>query len=200
MTDKNAKNPKTEPRLLMCRLTDDEQRVRGVELADAQTRLAELNEKKREIGDQVKDCQAKIDRLAETVKHRQEERSVACSLTPDYSADSMTIRRTDTGEIVAVRQLTHAERQPELPGTQVEPEPEVEANADTEAVEARGDDGMTQAERDVEAALTEQGRAILDQQPEDIRAEVVEYMADHPKSTCCQALAQVKRKWNSQGV
>lgn len=110
--------PKTETRSLMCRLTDDEQRVRGVELADAQKRLAELTEEKRAVGDRIKDTQATIDRLAETVKHRQEERPVTCTMTPDYGADSMTIRRTDTGEIVAVRQLTHNERQPELPGTE----------------------------------------------------------------------------------
>jgi hypothetical protein len=107
--------PKTETRQLMCRLTDDEQRCRGVDLADHQKKLAELTEKKRELGDQIKDCQAKIDRLAETVKHRQEERPVTCLLTPDYTADSMTVTRTDSGEIVAIRQLTHAERQPELP-------------------------------------------------------------------------------------
>lgn len=107
--------PKTETRSLMCRLTDDEQRVRGVDLADQQKLLADLTEQKRAIGDQIKDAQAKIDRLAETVKHRQEERPVTCLMTPDYSADSMTITRTDNGEIVAVRQLTHSERQPELP-------------------------------------------------------------------------------------
>jgi len=111
--------PKTETRGLMCRLTDDEQRVRGVDLADAQKLLADLTEKKREIGNQIKDAQDKIDCLAETVKHRQEERSVVCTLHPDYVADSMTVRRTDSYEIVAVRQLTHAERQayrqPKLP-------------------------------------------------------------------------------------
>lgn len=107
--------PKTEVRQLMCRLTDDEQRCRGVDLADSQNTLADLTEQKREIGDQIKDCQAKIKRLAETVKHRQEERPVTCLLTPDYKADSMTVTRTDSGEIVAVRQLTHRERQPELP-------------------------------------------------------------------------------------
>jgi len=110
--------PKTETRNLMCRLTDDEQRVRGIELAEAQKTLAELAEEKREVGERIKATQATIDRLAETVKHRQEERPVTCTMDPDYGADSMTIRRTDTGEIVAVRQLTHAERQPELPGTE----------------------------------------------------------------------------------
>ena len=113
---------KTETNLLMCRLTDDEQRARGVDLATAQKELADLTEQKRELGDRIKGCQAKIDRLAETVKHRQEERPVTCTLHPDYHADSMTVRRTDTGEIVSVRQLTHAEReahrQPDLPGTE----------------------------------------------------------------------------------
>jgi hypothetical protein len=113
--DKVLAKPKTETRSLMCRLTDDEQRVRGVDLADQQKLLADLTEQKPAIGDQIKDAQAKIDRLAETVKHRQEERPVTCLMTPDYSADSMTITRTDNGEIVAVRQLTHGERQPELP-------------------------------------------------------------------------------------
>ena len=108
----------TETNQLMCRLTDDEQRVRGVELADTEAKLRELAEEKADIAARIKWLEATRDKLAETVKHKQEERPVACSLHPDYEADSMTIRRTDTGEIVSVRQLTHAERQPSLPGTE----------------------------------------------------------------------------------
>ena len=95
--------------------TDDEQRIRGIEMADEIKLLDKLNNDKRAISDQIKDAEAKIDRLAETVKHRQEERNVICTMTPDFAADTMTIRRTDTGDIVHVRQLTHDERQMELP-------------------------------------------------------------------------------------
>lgn len=94
-----AAKPKTETRSLMCRLTDDEQRVRGIELADAQKRMVELAEEKREVGERIKATEATIDRLAEAVKHRQEELPVTCTLEPDYGADWMTIRRTDTGRI-----------------------------------------------------------------------------------------------------
>lgn len=110
----------TETRMLMCRLSEDEQRMRGVEMADEIKKLDALDRDKRSIAEQIKDAEARVDRLAETVKHRQEERNVVCTMTPDFEADTMTIRRTDTGEIVHIRQLTHTERQPELPGMKVE--------------------------------------------------------------------------------
>lgn len=125
--DKIMGKLKTESRMLMCRLTDDEQRVRGTELADGIKAHGILEEKKRDIGDQIKLAEGNIERLAETVKHKQEERAVVCTLTPDYDADSMTVRRSDTGEIVCVRQLTHMERNPDLPLDLPPEEPKAEA-------------------------------------------------------------------------
>lgn len=106
---------KTEVHQLMCQLTDDEQRARGVELATSQKLLTDLTEEKKSIGGKINNVTAKINQLAETVKHKQEERPVVCLLEPDYAADSMTIRRTDNWEINCIRQMTHSERQPELP-------------------------------------------------------------------------------------
>jgi hypothetical protein len=111
--------PITENRRLMCKLTPEEQRARGVELADTQHEITQATEEKRQVGERIKEAQAKIDRLTQTVKHCQEEREVTCLLTPDYDADTMTFTRTDNGEIVYVRQLSYNERQPELPGTEV---------------------------------------------------------------------------------
>jgi hypothetical protein len=106
---------KTETHRLMCQLTDDEQRTRGIELAAATALLNDLTEQKKSIAGKIADTTATISQLAETVKHKQEERPVVCVMDPDYKADTMTIRRTDNGLVVAVRQLTHAERQPDLP-------------------------------------------------------------------------------------
>ena len=106
--------PKTESRMLMCQLTDDEQRIRGIEMADWVKRLDELENQKRVVAEQIKYAEAQVALLAEAVKHRQEERSVTCTLTPDFQADTMTIRRTDSGAVVHVRQLTFNERQPDL--------------------------------------------------------------------------------------
>ena len=106
---------KTETHRLMCGLTDDEQRTRGIELAAATALLSDLTEQKKSLSGQIVDVTAKISGLAETVKHKQEEREVVCVMEPDYTADTMTIRRTDNLLVVAVRQLTHAERQPDLP-------------------------------------------------------------------------------------
>jgi hypothetical protein len=113
----DGKEPKlkTESRNLMCVLTDDEQRMRGVELAAAELRLAALDGEKKQVAEKIKTAEAEIEALAETVKHKQEERPVVCTLTPDYEADSMTVRRTDTGAVVCIRQLTFNERQPDLP-------------------------------------------------------------------------------------
>lgn len=109
------KKPKTEDRNLMCRLTDDEQRARGVELANAHKKLEELDLDKKRVQDDIKQAEANRDRLAVIVRNKQEERPVTCTMEPDYAADSMTIRRTDNGEIVEIRQLTFGERQHELP-------------------------------------------------------------------------------------
>ena len=108
----------TETRLLMCKLGFDEQRARGVELATEQHNHKELTEEKREIAARVKNSEAKIERLSDTVKYCQEERIVVCTLEPDFDADTMAIHRSDTADLVEIRQLTHPERQPALPGTE----------------------------------------------------------------------------------
>lgn len=106
--------PKTETKTLMCILTADEQRVRGIELAAAIKTLDELDVQKREVTEKIKAAEARRDVLATVVKFCQEERPVECVLEPDYDADTMTVRRTDTGTVVCVRQLTLMERQQEL--------------------------------------------------------------------------------------
>ena len=109
------KKTDAEVRKLMCQLTDDEQRMRGIDLASMHKELFELNDEKRELAQKIKKATIKREMLAVVVKNKHEERDVVCTLHPDYAADSMTIRRTDTGDIVCIRQLDYSDKHSELP-------------------------------------------------------------------------------------
>lgn len=169
---------RTEVRHLMCRLTPDEQRERGVAMAEARKLLSEQELEKKRASDAMKLTSARIEALAEAVRNCQEERPVTCTLEPDFAADTMTIRRTDNQEVVCIRQLTHEERQQKLSGMD-------------------DDEGEGPDTSEVEASLDDKEREILGKEPADIRIETLEYMQEHPKVSCCQALATVKRKWSA---
>lgn len=115
---------RTEDRTLMCRLTADEQRDRGLQLATALADLRDLEREKRHVAEAIKGAEATVERLSDTVRHCQEGREVKCYLVPDYERDTMTVVRTDTAETVYIRQLTFDERQQPLPG--LEPPPEAD--------------------------------------------------------------------------
>lgn len=110
---------KTERRLLFCRLTSDEQIQRGEALATLTQEIAALedaqaaeNKRMKEALDGMYDAQRA---LACVVVDGQEERPVDCEKTYDYDALQVRVVRTDTGELLEARAMTHDECQIGLP-------------------------------------------------------------------------------------
>jgi len=95
---------------LLVKMTPEEQRVRGLELADAHRELDVLNMKKKVLGKEIESQNETIEKLTTAVHYCQEERPVEVEYKPDLEADTMTTIRLDTGEIVAVRMLDGNER------------------------------------------------------------------------------------------
>lgn len=110
---------------LMVRLTPDEQRERGVDLARARSELAMLEDKRRDLAADIKDMKEMIENLGAAVLHCQEMRPVEVKYVPNLEADTMTTFRMDTYAIVSVRMLDGNERrelrQPALPMDGIEP-------------------------------------------------------------------------------
>lgn len=110
---------------LMVRLTPDEQRERGVDLARARSELAILEDRRRDIAADIKDMKERIADLGAAVLHCQEMRPVEVEYRADLLADTMTTVRLDTFDIVSVRMLDGNERrelrQPALPMDGLEP-------------------------------------------------------------------------------
>jgi len=89
---------------------------------------------------EMKRFEAEITSLAEKVNSGWEMRSVECREIRDYNTGSIYIFRDDTEEVIEERAMTAAERQPELPFKEKEPEPrptvaEGQADAQSEASE-----------------------------------------------------------------
>lgn len=95
---------------LLVKMTPDEQRQRGVDLADARRALDELARAKKSLGKQIETQEGEIEKLTTAVHYCQEERPVEVQYVPDMDADTMTTIRQDTLEIVGVRQLDGNER------------------------------------------------------------------------------------------
>lgn len=99
--------------LLAVELEPEEVKAKGVELAQAHKRLRHYEgEKKKAAADwkaKIDHESARIDDLARVVRSGEEERPVLVELVADLEERKVRTRRTDTGEIVAVRALSAAE-------------------------------------------------------------------------------------------
>lgn len=95
---------------LLVKMTPDEQRQRGVDLADARRALDDLASRKKALAKQMETQETEIEKLTTAVHYCQEERPVEVVYRPDLDADTMTTIRQDTKEIVAVRMLDGHER------------------------------------------------------------------------------------------
>ena len=108
--------PKTTKLHLMVKLTSDEQRAKGVELAEAISDGETLVNEKNSIAQKIKNNDAKIERLSGIVKNNQELREVTCLQIPNYTTMDMATYRTDTEPpaLVSTRPLTFEEKQLQL--------------------------------------------------------------------------------------
>ena len=99
---------------LDCRLTDEEQRLRGVELVETTCKIKDLEQDAKGLKEQIRALTERSEVLAVQVRYKQEERPVLCRKVADWAAGTMTYYRQDTGEIAKVRALDGGDKQLEL--------------------------------------------------------------------------------------
>lgn len=100
-------------------LTNDEQRLRGLELAKLEVELRELEMGLAAARQQAKEKEAKIQarrhQLVNAIQTKREPRAVRVQHIAKYDVGQLDSVRTDTGEVIGVRQLLSSELQSELP-------------------------------------------------------------------------------------
>lgn len=104
--------------LLPVKLTDDELLAYGCELAREERVLAELQERRKEVTQNIRaemgEHQARIRKLSRFVESGEEPREVECEELWDYRQGKLVVTRLDTGVVVTERPLTPEERQGDL--------------------------------------------------------------------------------------
>lgn len=103
---------------LPCKLSDDEVRLRGIDLAEAAKEHIDLQDAKKVTAKVFKDridaINKKIFELKDAVRNAVEVREIECELQYDYYMGKVTIVRMDSGEIIEVRAMTPKETQGDL--------------------------------------------------------------------------------------
>lgn len=105
-------------RLLPVKLTDDEVRKKGLELAgvcdDIGTETARADSVKQELKARMGGLESKRAQLATLLRRGDELREVEVLTRAHYASGTASEVRTDTGEVLLARPLTEKERQPSL--------------------------------------------------------------------------------------
>ena len=118
-------------KFLPVKLTEDELRDLGKNLADEMGRLVELETEAKQAANQYKSSMKQIAattaRLSGLVRQGYEQREVGCMEVINYKTNRLAATRTDTGIVVEDRPLRMDERQLEMPGM---PEKRVQDPAD----------------------------------------------------------------------
>jgi hypothetical protein len=116
---------------LQYRFSGDELRQLGKDLAEAQIALRQLDDDRKRIADEwkarISAKEAEIASLSNKVSSGYEYRDIPCEITLNEPIGKKTARRTDTGEVAWVRDLTENERQRTLDFS----EPSGDSAADT---------------------------------------------------------------------
>lgn len=106
---------------LLCELTEEELRLKGDQLAEAEAALTRAEEDKaaamKAFGKRIEDARAACKRLAEEVLSRTERRPVVCRWrgeTNDAGLEVWVLRREDSGRVLQTQPVTAADRQLEL--------------------------------------------------------------------------------------
>ncbi|HEY2735954.1 MAG TPA: hypothetical protein VGI70_18280 [Polyangiales bacterium] len=122
MTAPNAAT--TVDRRLMCRLTDDEIRERGVEMSREELRIEVLKGERKALNSRIADHIKQRNMLAHTIDIKVELREVPCKWSKDVQEKRWLLRRFDTNEVVETQPLSAADRQLDVEhDLGVEPEP-----------------------------------------------------------------------------
>lgn len=100
---------------LRCDLTLEEQRLKGVQLAEQEHQVAEIENKMKlanEIANkQIKDLTTALSKNTQEIRQGWELRQVKCQMAYDYQRATVVTLRIDTGEVVDERAMNQDERQ-----------------------------------------------------------------------------------------
>ena len=100
---------------LRCDLTLEEQRLKGVQLAEQEHKIAELENKMKlsnqVIKEEIKEITTALSKNTQEIRQGWEFRQVKCQMTYDYSRATVVTVRIDSGEVVDERAMNQDERQ-----------------------------------------------------------------------------------------
>lgn len=106
---------KTVQRTLRCDLTHEEQRIKGLEMAEALSSMRDVEKAKADANkgydEDIKSHKGRAAGLAQILRQGWETRGVECELVLDYQTSKVLVRRKDTKETVEERAMTEEERQ-----------------------------------------------------------------------------------------
>lgn len=187
-----ARPPRAFKELLPVRLTERELAERAKRASAARKKIAAYEEKKKEANDSWKEKisaeETVRDELLDAIDLGTEERLVEVVERFEFRTGTVTITRTDTGEQVAVRAMSAAERQPNLPGT--------DAPASSPADEGAGDDGEEEGDEEdgPEDLETRLDRALAEDGDEDDDDAITDPQAVLDGATEEEAAVKAKRR------
>ena len=126
MANEKKETKRTEERKikLPCKLTQEERIETGgalaavvISISNHETELAEANDEfkalKKDIEQAITGFKVRISELSKMLSTGIEEREVECLATFDYEAGTVTVRRTDTDEVIEDREMKGLENQME---------------------------------------------------------------------------------------
>jgi len=102
-------------RELPCKLTDDELRMRGDAMAEAELLVDTLKAERRAVNKKIFAATDQRNKLAHVIDSEEENRVVVCKWIADFVQNVYTLVRQDTGDTVEQRAMTAADRQGSLP-------------------------------------------------------------------------------------
>jgi len=102
-------------RELPCKLTDDELRMRGDAMAEAELEVDKLKAERRALNKKIFARTDERNKLAHVIDAEEEVRPVICKWIADLDHNAWNLIRQDTGDRVEQRAMTAADRQGVLP-------------------------------------------------------------------------------------
>lgn len=106
---------KTVQRNLKCDLTHEEQRVKGLEMAESMSMARDTEKEKADANkgydEELKAHKGRAAGLAQILRQGWETRPVECEQVLDFKENKFIVRRKDTKETVEERALSEEERQ-----------------------------------------------------------------------------------------
>lgn len=102
-------------RELPCKLTDDELRVRGDAMAEAELAIDQLKADRRALNKKISERVEVRNKLAHVIDSESEPRLTVCKWIARFDQNVYVLVRQDTGDIVEQRPMSAADRQGALP-------------------------------------------------------------------------------------